>query len=953
MIKISIPSKIVPIGLKPGIFFQERGMAKFEENDLKDTTSADQDLINDLDLDIDDTDLEEYGVWVKSGPEDVEMQQWEENFELSDLSDTDTPEGLTDEEEKLLSNLEEELEESDTIFETSEDTEDFTLDFQEEESDPLSDFSSFEDNGLTAEAGLPDEEDILDKSPETDIEDHEKDTEDFSTDLENLSDEIEALDDNIESLDASFFESDKIESLTVGSESADSGTAERNEGEAEESPAFVDLHDPSFSENSSDFTDISLDDFTEFTGFTDDLDTGEEEEDEGYDEDFLDLDIDLDADEETDEDESDDLFVAEEVDDFFGIPVEDFSDDSSVNEEQAAPSDLSSESPDDDKNFFTVEDDAVTVSADSSNNEPDNEDFTDFSSFDDLEMDETFLPSADDELSSVSLDDIASSDEDLPELEVETSSAHSEETSDAPYEADLSDVEILEDNLFEESPAETSALDLVSDEINSIDEKVKRARQGESFESSILLKIEQELASIKSELSTLKSEISSLKIGTHKPSIGDISDEPKLEESVSGFFDDDEDETIALTGDELDNILNTADITEESGDTLETEPDVQDVFTEINSDEALLTQNDDLIPLSDSHEEEPVLSSEPADNIIDEAGELSAVEQFDETPSFDEVSDDYNDDLYDVLSESDAQEDISVSDSDIPEFEEIDIEGLSASADEDEDDEEISQLSDLSEDFHDDLSDTIEEDSSEISEASADLISEDFDETGDDPDADFITTETSDALEDFIDSGLTEENEFDSALSALTADYDQSEDDDLVTDEIFEDSESLPLESENFEDPESLSVEDENFTENESLIEDYETLEDNAEDEEEIFEEFEGTEAISFENEVYEETQPEEEQNFSNEDFSSDESSEEFVSSEDENDVGEASEFDDFISVNDERSSPGESPVIDNSLKSEIRSVLGYMDTLLEALPEDENSGVRTIRIFRCLQEAI
>ena len=28
------------------------------------------------------------------------------------------------------------------------------------------------------------------------------------------------------------------------------------------------------------------------------------------------------------------------------------------------------------------------------------------------------------------------------------------------------------------------------------------------------------------------------------------------------FFDEDEDETIALTGDELDNILNTADITE-------------------------------------------------------------------------------------------------------------------------------------------------------------------------------------------------------------------------------------------------------------------------------------------------------------------------------------------------------------------------------------------------------
>jgi pilus assembly protein FimV len=42
-------------------------------------------------------------------------------------------------------------------------------------------------------------------------------------------------------------------------------------------------------------------------------------------------------------------------------------------------------------------------------------------------------------------------------------------------------------------------------------------------------------------------------------------DELVLEEGAGGFFDDDEDETIALTGDELDNILNTAEFIEEAG----------------------------------------------------------------------------------------------------------------------------------------------------------------------------------------------------------------------------------------------------------------------------------------------------------------------------------------------------------------------------------------------------
>ncbi len=80
--------------------------------------------------------------------------------------------------------------------------------------------------------------------------------------------------------------------------------------------------------------------------------------------------------------------------------------------------------------------------------------------------------------------------------------------------------------------------------------------------TELLMKIADELSSIKLELSTLKTELANV-----KPFSGD-----KIEPSVaddqnsdnSGFFtDDDTDETIALTGDELNNILITADFTEE------------------------------------------------------------------------------------------------------------------------------------------------------------------------------------------------------------------------------------------------------------------------------------------------------------------------------------------------------------------------------------------------------
>jgi len=88
--------------------------------------------------------------------------------------------------------------------------------------------------------------------------------------------------------------------------------------------------------------------------------------------------------------------------------------------------------------------------------------------------------------------------------------------------------------------------------------------------TQLLMMIADELSSIKKELSTLKNEIAGYKAsGTpseQAPAVVGIDDTDN-----SGFFnDDDTDETIALTGDELNNILITADFTEEKSEEMET-----------------------------------------------------------------------------------------------------------------------------------------------------------------------------------------------------------------------------------------------------------------------------------------------------------------------------------------------------------------------------------------------
>jgi hypothetical protein len=96
-------------------------------------------------------------------------------------------------------------------------------------------------------------------------------------------------------------------------------------------------------------------------------------------------------------------------------------------------------------------------------------------------------------------------------------------------------------------------------------------RGGQSdLSTQLLMKIAEELSSIRTELTSLKKEFAGVHV---EAQAGD-----RTEAQHGGFFSEEDDEKIALTGDEMNNILNTAAFVEETGEA--EEPDDGIVFTE-------------------------------------------------------------------------------------------------------------------------------------------------------------------------------------------------------------------------------------------------------------------------------------------------------------------------------------------------------------------------------------
>jgi hypothetical protein len=154
--------------------------------------------------------------------------------------------------------------------------------------------------------------------------------------------------------------------------------------------------------------------------------------------------------------------------------------------------------------------------------------------------------------------------------------------------------------------------------------------------SDILEKIEQDLNQIKAEIQSLKIELAGLGKGGLPSGKEEVAPAPA---DSDGFFQKGEEETIALTGDELDNILHTADVTEEvegpeeSVETLEEgELPEEDLLAEVPEEAEILAEPEEEImelgSLDLEEEEGPseVLGEEDTDLSLEEL-EPSAAEE--------------------------------------------------------------------------------------------------------------------------------------------------------------------------------------------------------------------------------------------------------------------------------------------------------------------------------------
>jgi len=191
---------------------------------------------------------------------------------------------------------------------------------------------------------------------------------------------------------------------------------------------------------------------------------------------------------------------------------------------------------------------------------------------------------------------------------------------ETPFE-DAGFTEIDMDDFMDESPAELPAAGAAH---------TQTAHTQSDLSTQLLMKIADELSSIKTELTSLKKEFAGLKAEASSE------EKEKTDSQHGGFFNEEEDEKIALTGDELDNILTTANFTEEAG---------EDATEELESDFSFPEVEDDAssVPFQVSDE-----SATGFESLTDEAGIPDILSDQDDIIGIDDKIDDIGDKIDDI-----------------------------------------------------------------------------------------------------------------------------------------------------------------------------------------------------------------------------------------------------------------------------------------------------------------
>ncbi|MEX2445377.1 MAG: hypothetical protein WD492_17390 [Alkalispirochaeta sp.] len=553
---------------------------------------------------------------------------------------------------------------------------------------------------------------------------------------------------------------------------------------------------------------------------------------------------------------------------------------------------------------------------------PDDFEELDLDEPDQLQSDEfdSSIPGSDGELDDLSVDDISVDDtsEELPELEADA--IEQTEHDFTPEDQGIEIESLASDNTI--SPDEEEFLSDQSDLQNESESAIPPSmdlQEREAFE-----RIQTELSDIKKELAELKAALR----GAGTPAVADVppTEEPAsddfapTEEPASddfgfeaptneiepdeiserdeasedepaddstqpgpGFFEDEEDETIALTGDELDNILNTAEFTEQAGQAVELEDDFIVEPTPSEEPEGNETNLDEDVDL-DAGDAGDAGDAESTGEIPTNDNDVDSIEL--EPVNRDPVVFEGDDSAVDELAEMDIDSELA------------DIDSLEDDSDDDTDDLEI------------DLDSLDDVDTSGVLDDSAESAAE---ESAAELDQQALQAEAEDLgdleIDDLdLDEGAEESEESEAPVQEAIAagDEDESENDDFdqfaaaVEEDISSGGTGVQLDEE-FDDepasepePESSGLDSGEDEEIEIDLDDIDGIDD--------FDEDHGEEPVSEEPEFEEPDleEPEEEPAYP---------------------AAQSA-----ASISD----------LPDDLKQEIRSVLSYMDQLLEALPDDK-----------------